>query len=361
MKKTFVLFLTLCVLFLSMSGCAAQADEYTKYTMSFFGTFDTIIIVIGYAREDAVFNRVTAQAQAQFERLHQVFDGYNAYEGVNNLYYMNAEAAKGPISIAPELMDLLLYCKQHQPQTLGKVNVALGAMLRIWHDVRTIAEDESSEAIDLPSMDALQEAASHANMDDVILDVEKGTVYYADPLLKLDLGAVAKGYATEQVSKWLLQSEMPSFIINAGGNVRAGDPPMDGRLRWGISIQDPDEYASITPSAENLDVLFLANQSVVTSGDYQRFFMKDGKRYHHIISPETLMPANFVRAVTIVCENSAWADMLSTALFLMPYEEGRAFVDGLEGVEALWILPDRTVEMTDGMAAMARSKGATSR
>jgi len=327
--------------------------------MSFFGTFDTIITIIGYAREEATFEKVTQEAKRRFERLHAVFDNYNAHEGVNGLFFMNREAPRGPVRVEPELMDLLQYCKEAQPQTKGTVNVALGAVLRLWHAFRDDAEYDPAAA-SLPSMEALRAAADHTDFDQVLLDPEGNTVTYLDPRIRIDVGSVAKGYAAQLVAEWMLASDMPSFIISAGGNVVAGNPPRDGRLRWGVAVQDPDGLI-LGNAAGSLETLFVSNLSVVTSGDYQRYVVLDGVRYHHIISPDTLMPTDYMRAVTIVTEDSGWADILSTAVFLMPYEQGRAFVDSLDGVEALWVLHDSTVAMTDGMLPMAKSAGATSK
>lgn len=359
MKKRFFVFIAICLGLASLTGCQVQADEYGKYSMVFFDTFDTRVQIIGYAKDEAVFSRVTAEAQKMFEHLHKVYDGYNAYEGVNNLYALNQNATNGTAQVEPELMDLLLYCKDIQPTADGKVNVAMGSVLSLWHEFREEAE-YAPESVEPPSREALEAAAQHIDFDTVLLDPEAGTVTFTDPAVRIDLGAIAKGYATELVAQWMLESEMPSFIISAGGNVRAGDPPKD-KLRWGVGIQDPDGFAFSDANSDTMETLFLNNVSVVTSGDYQRFITIDGVRYHHIISPDTLMPADFIRSVTIVCEDSAYADFLSTAVFLMPYEEGRAYVDALEGVEAYWVLMDRSIEMTDGMRQMAKSEGATSK
>jgi FAD:protein FMN transferase len=356
-KKRLILPLIVIMLLFSSSLCYA---EYVKYADTFFGTFDTVVTVMGYAEDQAVFTRAVAYAQEKFTYLHQQFDNYHEYEGINNLCTLNKTAGISPVTVSKELFDLLVYCKETQPKLQNTVNIAMGAVLSIWHTYREagLLDPENAQ---LPPMEELLAARAHTNMDDLILDPENLTVFYADPEMKLDLGAVAKGYSAGLVAQSMLSSDMPSFIIDAGGNICTGNPPMDGRLRWGISIQDPDGTVFSDANTDIMDVLFLTNTAVVTSGDYQRYYTVNNRRYHHIISPETLMPANYMRSVTIVTRDSAYADILSTAVFLMPYEEGRAFVDSLDGVEAFWVLNDRTVMMTDGMAAMAKSIGATSK
>ncbi|HPY44319.1 MAG TPA: FAD:protein FMN transferase, partial [Clostridia bacterium] len=161
----------------------------------------------------------------------------------------------------------------------------------------------------------------------------------------------------ELVARQLLNSDMSSFIINAGGNVRTGHPPLDGRSSWGIGIQDPDADLVLPAGNDVMDVLYLSDLSLVTSGDYQRYYVVGDKRYHHLISPDTLMPADFMRSVTIITQDSGLADLLSTAVFLMPFEEGYEFVTSLEGVEAFWILSDRSIRMTPGAQAVSYNQG----
>ena len=336
----------LCVLCLLCGGCQAEKAPQ-KFSASFYDAFDTVIIVTGYADSQETFDAVYNQAKDMFLHYHRIYDGYKAYEGVHNLYYVNKNAANGPVEAEPELIDLLLYMKDLQPRLLGRVNVAMGAVLSYWHECR-----EAGEA--LPEERLLRAYGNHVNFDDVIIDQEAGTIYFADPYLSLDLGAVAKGYATEIVASWLLTSGMTSYIISAGGNVRCGERPLDGRARWGVGIQDPED-ALFSNSIK--DVVYLTDMSVVTSGDYQRYYVVDGVRYHHIIDPDTLFPSAYMRQVTVVTRDSGYADALSTMLFLLPYEEGRAFVDSQPDVEAYWVLNDGSVEFTDGLTPILRSQG----
>ena len=349
-KRAFVcLLLTLSLL---CGGCAEKNKTLQKFSASFYDAFDTIISVIGYAEDQTTFDAAYGQARDMFMRYHRIYDGYNAYDGVHNLYEVNRLAGQGPTPAEPELIDLLLFMKGNQPGLRGRVNVAMGAVLRCWHEYR-------EEGAAVPTLEELQPLSEHCNFDDVIVDRDAGTVYFADPLLSLDLGAAAKGYATEIVASWLLTSDMPSFIISAGGNVRCGIKPQDGRNYWSVGIQNPEDALLGINSIK--DALYLTDGSVVSSGDYQRYYTVDGVRYHHIIDPDTLYPSDFMRQVTISTRDSGYADLLSTAVFLMPYEEGRAFVDGLEGVEAYWVLSDGSVRYTDGLAARLQSLGATAR
>lgn len=354
--KRFLAVLLSFVLLLGIMPMQGQMEQMHKFSYLFFGTFDTAITLIAFAKSQADFDEKARLVEERFKDLHKLYNQYLPYNDLNNVYYLNQHAAVEPVQVPDELFNLIQWAKDAQSQTQGKVNIAMGAVLALWHDEREAADLEPDKAR-LPDMDALKAANAHTNMDDIILDETNKTIFYQDPLLKLDVGAVAKGYAAELVAQMLLKTDMTSFIINAGGNVRTGHPPLDGRKAWGIGIQDPDSAIVMPAGDDVMDVLFLSNLSFVTSGDYQRYYVVDGKHYHHLISPETLMPSDFMRSVTIVTQDSGYADLLSTAVFLMPYEEGRAFVESLEGVEAFWVLNDRSIEMTDGLKEVSYATG----
>ena len=357
MKRLYAVCLIL-ILCLSLTGCASSNQAYEKYTKTFFGTFDTVITIQGFSQSKEAFDKAADQAESLFQTYHRLYDNFHPYEGLNNVYTLNQEASKAPVVVDKALFELIKFCKDHYEQTLGKNNIALGSVLSLWHDARSDSISEPEKAY-LPDPERLKRAAIHTDINDIVLNEADMSVFFADPELSIDLGAVAKGYATELVAQEMLKSEVTSFYINAGGNVRLGSGPMDGRDNWGVAIQDPDKSVFGDVNSDLMDVLFLHNASVVTSGDYQRYFVYEGKRYHHLISPDTLMPTDYMRSVTIITEDSGWADLLSTVVFLLPYEEGRALVESMDGVEAVWILNDRSVQMTEGIKEKARSLGAT--
>ena len=338
--------------------CLPAGAVMNKYSTMYLDSFDTVITLIGYAESEETFNEQAAQVHDMYLYLHKLFDTYNSYEdeGIVSICTLNERAAIEPVKVDPILFSLLTFCKANYADCHEQVNVAMGSVLSIWHEYREagLADPEHAQ---LPPMEALTAASGHMNIDDLVLDEENMTVYFADPQLRLDVGAVAKGYATGLISQMLLAGPMPSFIISAGGNVRTGISPQDGRKAWGVGIQDPD--GSVFGLSDYVEVLYIHDISVVTSGDYQRYYEVDGQRYHHLIDPETLMPDTDFRSVSIITEDSGYADMLSTAAFLMPYEESRAFIESLDGVDAIWLFPDGSMQMTDGAMKVAKSCGAT--
>lgn len=338
--------------------CLPAGAVMNKYSTMYLDSFDTVITLIGYAESEETFNEQADQVHEMFLYMHKLFDTYNSYEdeGIVSIFTLNERAAQEPVAVDPILFSLLTFCKANYALCHEQVNVAMGSVLSIWHEYREagLADPEHAQ---LPPMEALEAASGHMNIDDLVLDEENMTVYFADPQLRLDVGAVAKGYATELISQMLLAGPMPSFIISAGGNVRTGISPQDGRKAWGVGIQDPD--GSVFGLSDYVEVLYIHDISVVTSGDYQRYYEVGGQRYHHLIDPETLMPDTDFRSVSIITEDSGYADMLSTAAFLMPYEESRAFIESLDGVDAIWLFPDGSMQMTDGAMKVAKSCGAT--
>ncbi len=347
----------LCLALFTAPAAQAQQTGVHRYTAVFYDTFDTIITLIGYAENEDTFKREYAEVNRIFLEYHRLFDGYNTYEGIENLCSVNQKAGIAPVQVDQKLFAFLRWCLDREAEFGSeKVNIAMGSVLQLWHNYRE-AGINSPQTAALPPMDDLLEASQHMNVNDVILDEEKLTVFYADPELQLDFGAVAKGYTAQVAADYLAGSALPSFILNAGGNVCAGPRKADTGLLWGIGIQDPD---GLTDS-DLFDIIYAADKAVVTSGDYQRYYIVDGKRYAHLISPDTLMPAEQFRGVTVVADDSGLCDFLSTYLFIADYDTGRTLVDSLPGVEALWILPDRSVLYTDGMTSYLQSTGAVSK
>ena len=349
-------FLFLALLYLC--GCTAPSSlaekSGTKFTRRETQIFDTEITFIAYAKTEDEFLRVHERTMDLLRELDHIFDAYTAYDDLHNLYYVNRHAAEEPVEIPQPLFELISWCKAAWENGHRDTNIAMGAVLSIWHDYRTagIAHPESAQ---LPPMEELMRAREHTDFENVILDPEKSTVFFTDPALTLDIGAVAKGYAADKAAAFL-KDVMPSFLLSLGGNVYAGEAPLDGRASWAVGVQDPraDALALSLGGTEILDVVDVNRLSVVTSGDYWRYYMVDGERYHHIIDPETLMPSRQVLSVTVVCESSILADFLSTTLFVLPFEDGLKAVEGLEGVEAMWVLPDGTIEASSGMDQYAR-------
>lgn len=346
------------ILISSILGGCEKDPVYNKYSDSFFDTFDTITQIVGYTQTEEEFKGYVDKIHIRMLDLHKLYDKYNNYEGINNIKTINDNAGKSPVKVDKEIIDLIVFSKDMYEKTGKQTNIAMGAVLRIWSEYRDKAEFDPPNA-KIPPMEDLIAANQHTDLSKVIVNIEDSTIYLEDPLMSLDVGAVAKGFATEIIAQEIMQQGFNSGIISAGGNVRTIGKPLDEiRERWGIGLQNPDK--TIDNSETNvLETVFINDASVVTSGDYQRFYMVGDKVIHHLIDPKTLMPGEYFRAVSIVTSNSGEADFLSTTAFLLPLEESKALVESLEGVEALWVLKDGTVEATDGMKKIMKSQGAT--
>ncbi len=305
----------------------------------FYGCFDTVSHIYSYADESfEEFTENATLAEETLEAYHKLFDIYNEYDGITGgLYQVNQNAGVAPVKVPRELIDFLDYCLEAYELTGGEVNIAMGAVLRLWHECRLSAEYNPQEA-KIPDREALLSAAEHCDINNIIIDRENSTVYLSDPLMSLDVGAVGKGYAVEKAAQILKNKGVSGYALDIGGNIRIiGEKPSKEPFKTGI--KDP------TGKSENgyADILELNNTSAVTSGGYERCYYVGGKRYHHIIDKDTLTSPDYFASVTVVSEDSALADVLSTALFCMELEDGRALVQPLDGVLAIWVLDDGTV------------------
>lgn len=324
-----------------LNGCAFLTGKQQQYTTTFLNLFDTVTTVSGMAESEHAFE---AQAQAIHDELlqyHQLFDIYKDYEGLNNLKTVNDQAGIVPVEVDGRIIQLLTDCKAFYEATGGKVNVAMGSVLKLWHEARTAGIDDPEHAA-LPELQALQAAGAHTDMDAVIIDEKACTVYISDPGVQLDVGAIAKGWAAQKVA----EGAPEGMLISVGGNICATGPKDEDGTAWVVGIQNPD-------GGNFLHTIGVTRGSVVTSGDYQRSYTVNGRQYHHIIDPETLYPSEYWRSVTIVCADSGLADALSTALFLLPQEDGQALLERFDA-EAMWVNADGEIFYSAGFQTMIR-------
>lgn len=316
--KKFLCILLSCLL---LAGCAPTE---TSTSTTYLDVFDTVTTIIGPT--DAA-----EQIHTELQRYHRLFDIYNTYEGINNLKTVNDQAGIAPVKVDEEIISLLFDCVELYHLTDGRVNVAMGSILRLWHTARQESLN-NPEAAYIPSEEALSKAFAHTDIECLVIDLENGTVFLTDPEMSLDVGAIAKGWAGQKAA----ESAPEGMLISLGGNVVATGPK-EKDTPWVVGVQDPK-------GSDIRQTLQLYKGAVVTSGDYQRTYSVDGKDYPHIIDPQTGMPGMLWSSVTVVCEDSALADALSTALFLMPLEEGIALALAC-GANALWI--DKTGNLFD--------------
>lgn len=329
-----------------------EEAKLNRYSDNFLGVFDTASQILGYANSEEEFQKVSQLIKDELSKYHKYYDIYNNYAGINNIKTINDKAGIEAVSVDKKIIDLLKFSKEMYEKTDGKVNVAFGSVLKLWHDKREegILNPENAT---LPDKDKLEEAAKHIDINKIIIDEENSTVYLEDKDMSIDVGSTAKGYATEQVARYIQEQGYSNILLSVGGNVRAIGEKIDdsGKLiPWSVGVQNPD----LTSEDKSVAVLNIKDQSLVTSGIYERYYTVDGKNYHHIINPDSLFPERNYLSVSIVANDSGVADALSTAIFNMDLESGKKFVEAYEGVEAMWILADKTSVYSSGFEDMMR-------
>jgi thiamine biosynthesis lipoprotein len=339
-----ILSFVLCLSFILLSFASCKKEEDKVQAKSYYEYFDTVSTVLSYKDEsEAEFIKNCKAVADILGEYHKLLDIYYEYSGVNNLKTVNKNAGIAPVEVDDKLIDFLLYSKAMYTLTNGKTNIAMGAVLKLWHECRTDASNDPKNA-KIPNIEELEDAALHCDINNLIIDTEANTVYISDPKMQLDVGAIGKGYATERAAELLMEEGVTSYVLNIGGNIRAigTKPNGDG---WDTGITHPDKNSD----DRFITKVNIKHTSLVTSGDYERFYTVEGVRYHHIIDPKTLMPSAYFSSISVFTEDGGLADALSTALFCMSYEDGLALVSSLDGVEVIWVDKDYKIKSTPGV------------
>ncbi len=319
MKKIiiFILFLVL------LTGC-----QENKYLEKNFFYMDTYINVKLYNVKNA--ERAFDKIDEIYKEYHELADRYHNYEDLKNVYYIkNNNDTTETIKLDSRLCNMIELGMEYNQKTNGKFNINMADILDVWASYR-----ENKNGV--PTINELKEAK---NKIKPIIFKEKCEILNNHP--SIDLGAIAKGYATEKVGEYLKSEKIDKFIINAGGNVLVGNHYNNAKYK--IGLETPNQEKSI------YKVLRLENKSVVTSGGYERFYTYNGENYHHIIDYETFYPANYFKSVTVIADDSGIADALSTSLFLLPIEEGKKLIKNTD-VQVVWYINDNQIVATEGIS-----------
>jgi thiamine biosynthesis lipoprotein len=275
--------------------------------------------------------------EEELRQYHRLFDIYYEYSDTPNLKTVNDNAGKNAVKVDGKIIDLLEYAKEMYSLTGGEMNIAMGSVLSLWHESREAAQ-KSPDGASIPTKSALDEAKKHTSIENIVINREESTVYISDEKTRIDVGALGKGYATEMIGKMLKEKGISSYVLNIGGNIKTIGEKKNGE-GWLTGITNPDKTSSESFACR----VEIKNISCVTSGDYERYFTVDDKKYHHIIDKDTLYPAEYFSSVTVITPDSALADALSTALFNVDYETGKRLIEGIDEILVVWVFPDGTV------------------
>lgn len=313
MKKIYSLIIVIMIFILS--GC----NDVEKYSYDMF-YMDTHIVVKLYDISKEESDKLFKEIDNIYSDYHKLTDRYNSYEDITNVYDLNRLKINEEVEIDERLSDLINYGLEAYKKTDGYINIAIGNVIDMWKTYR-------EEGKEIPKLFNLMD--ENITIDYISL---KDNVYKRTSDITIDLGGYAKGYVTELVVKYLEEKGYYKYLINAGGNVKVGNSYK--KDKYLIGLEEPFNTTNIYKT------LKIENESVVTSGSYQRYYEVDGKIYSHIINPKTLMPDNYTKSVTVITKDSAYADILSTYLFMLPIEDGISYIDNLDNVEAIWYNDD---------------------
>lgn len=318
-------------------------DGLQKFDKVYYNYFDTVTSFSAYAKDEDQFKEYTDILETELEKYHEFFNSYYDFEGINNIKTLNESAGKGPIEVDPAIIEMLEYSIDFYEKTDGKINIGLGNVIKLWHNAREESLADEAKAW-VPTKDQLVEAAKHSDINQIKIDKENSTVEILDPDMTIDVGAIGKGFAAKKIEEAIRKAGIKNAIISIGGDdVIIGDNPVKENGLWKIAIQNPDLSSQEAYSS----VISLKNSSVVTSGDYQRFYEVNGKKYHHIIDPDTLYPSKYFKSVTVVHDDIALADALSTYLFIVDLDKGMQIAKDYDA-QVLWIDQEGKQYKTEG-------------
>lgn len=313
------------VAILILGACSQKKEIISKDSFM----LDTIINIKCYDYDNKeVINNA-------FDKINELENILSVHKENSDLYNIKNNAGKSFTEVSHHTMNIIKKSLYYYDLTEGYYDITLGPLIELWEECR--------ETEELPDKEKVEYLLNFVDSSKLKLDLDNNTVYVHEGMY-IDLGASAKGYIADEIKNYMIKNGVKSSIINLGGNINIIGSKTDN-TDFKIGIRDPNSEAD-----SYLGILSVSDISIVTSGDYERYFEKGGIKYHHILNPFTGYPENNdLRAVTIVCKSSLDADILSTSAFLLGFKNGKKLIESLDGIEAIFITKDNNIYITDGI------------
>nr|WP_294492372.1 FAD:protein FMN transferase [uncultured Mediterraneibacter sp.] len=306
-----------------LSGCTTPPESEALKVSGMY--FDTIVQIEAWGATEEIMSHCEEMC-GYYEQLFSPTIETSEVSRING-------AGGSPVTVSDETADLIQKGIEYGELSEGLFDITIAPASSLWNF-------EGNEAHTVPDASELEEAVTH--IDYHCIDVSGNTVTLTDPDAKIDLGAIAKGYIADQIKEYLENEGVKHALINLGGNMLALGERYDGRP-FQIGLQKPFEKTGTV-----IEVLSVTDRSVVSSGNYERYFEKDGVIYHHILNPNTGYPIqNGLDQVTVISEQSVDGDALSTTCYALGLEKGMELIRSIEGVEAVFVTHDGEVYATD--------------
>ncbi len=322
-------FLTLlCSAFAGCAGVFSGQDSavVTRAQMQ----MGTLVKITAVARSESVAQAAATAGFAEIRRLEELM---STWIPTSELSRVNTSAGVIPVYVSPETLTVVQRAIQVAEMTDGGFNIAIGPAVDAWNVI---------EGGRIPTESELEALRPLVDLMSVHVDVREQTIFLEKAGMRIDVGGIGKGYAADQAVEALQRAGAVAGVVALSGDIKTFGRLPDGKL-FPVGIQHPRKDGSV------LAWIDLQDEAISTAGDYERFFERDGVRYHHILDPRTLQPARSCQSVTVIAHEGVWADGLDTGIFVMGAELGMQLVEALPDVEAIIVDHEGHVHVSSGL------------
>jgi len=315
----------------AFTGCVAvspglESAVVTRAQMQ----MGTLVKITAVARSEAI---AQAAATAGFAEIHRLEELLSTWIPTSELSRVNTSAGVTPVAVSPDTMAVVQGAIQIAEMTGGGFNITIGPAVDAWN---------VSEGRRIPTGSELEALRPLVDVHAVHADVQVQTIFLEKAGMRIDVGGIGKGYAADQAVAVMKKAGALAGIVALSGDIRTFGQLPGGR-KFPVGIQHPRKEGEV------LAFIDLEDEAISTAGDYERFFERDGVRYHHILNPHTLQPARGCQSVTVIAREGIWADGLDTGIFVMGAELGLQLVEALPDVEAIIVDHEGAVHVSSGL------------